>query len=104
MFVGVIVFAITGHFAIAIAAWLLANVLHQLAEPITSTWLNQNIPSEVRATVLSMSSQAGMLGVLGGNPIVSGVGDRFGLRPGLLLTGSLLLPMLVLLRRTTKSN
>ena len=94
VFLGVLVFALTGHIVIAIVAWLMANVLHQLAEPIISTWLNQNIPSDVRATVLSMSSQASMLGVLGGNPAISEVGDRFGLRPGLLLTGVLLLPVL----------
>lgn len=97
--VGVFAFALTGQFALAIAAWLLANVCHQLAEPITSTWLNQNIPSETRATVLSMSSQANMLGTLASNPSVSAIGDRFGLRPGLLVTGLLLLPVLGLLSR-----
>ena len=104
VFVGVLVFALTGYFVIAILAWLLANILHQLAEPIISTWLNQNIPSDVRATVLSMSSQASMLGTLGGNPSISAVGDRFGLRPGLLLTGALLLPVLGLFGRFIRGD
>ena len=104
VFVGVVVFAITGQFVVAVIAWLLANVLHQLAEPIISTWINQNIPADVRATVLSISSQANMLGVTGVNPIISGVGDRFGLRSGLLLTGVLLLPVLGLLGSRTKRN
>ncbi len=102
--IGVFAFALTGQFPLAIAAWLLANVGHQLAEPITSTWLNQNIPSETRSTVLSMSSQASMMGTLVGNPSISAIGDRFGLRSGLLITGLLLAPVLGLLGRATQSE
>ena len=97
--VGVVVFAITGQFVVAVGAWLVITVLNQLAEPIINTWLNQNIPSEVRATVLSMGSQLNMAGTLGGGPAIGAASDRFGLRAGLVLTSLLLVPVIALYGR-----
>ncbi len=104
VFIGVIAFAVTGQLLVAIAAWLVVTVLNQLAEPIISTWLNQNISSEVRATVLSMNSQVGMAGSLVGGPAIGAVADRAGLRAGLILTALLLGPVIALYRRGYTQN
>ena len=69
-----------------------------------STWLNQNIPSAVRATVLSMNSQLTTVGTLGGGPAISAASDRFGLRAGLVLTSLLLLPVLALYGRRANAR
>lgn len=87
------VFAFTGHFGLTLALWVLVSGLQDIGRPITEAWLNQNIPSNVRATVISMSSQTGMLGTLGSSTALGAFGDRFGVRGALGLSGVLLLPL-----------
>jgi len=91
-----LVFVLTGRFGLALAAWVMVSGLQDLARPIMQTWLNQNIPSDIRATVLSISSQTGMLGTLGSSTGLGAFGDRFGVRSALGLSGVLLLPILLI--------
>jgi predicted MFS family arabinose efflux permease len=100
----VLVFTFTGQFWLALAAWALAGGIQELAEPITQAWLNQDIPSRVRATVLSMSSQAGNLGALGSSTGLGTVGDRFGVRSALTLAGAILLPILLIYARGARER
>lgn len=84
--VGLFVFTWTGNFFLAIVAWLIVSGLQNIGAPITETWLNQNIPSSIRSTILSMHSQVGMLGRMGGSTSLSVVGDRYGVRSALGLS------------------
>lgn len=94
MFAAVAGFVFTRHFGLAMVTWVIVNGLQDIVRPIIETWLNQNIPSKIRATVISMSSQAGMAGALGSSTGLSALGDRFGTRVALALTGVILLPLI----------
>ncbi len=97
-------FALAGNFVVAFALELMRGLTYGLLRPIASTWMNQNIESRVRATVLSMNSQANALGQIAGGPGVGWVGNVFGIRAAIALAGMLLTPTLVLFWRTIRRN
>jgi DHA3 family tetracycline resistance protein-like MFS transporter len=99
MLVGLGVFAWTGNFAMAILAWLVVSSLQEIGGPVSETWLNQHIPSNIRATVLSINSQVGMFGQMGGSTALGLFGDRFGVRRALGLSGAFLVPLLIIYRK-----
>ncbi len=94
----VVIFGQAHAFAVATAAYWFASGLRTLQYPIATTWLNRNIPSRVRATVLSMVSQTDALGQIGGGPAVGAIGLR-SLRAAITISGLLLTPALILYSR-----
>lgn len=104
MLAGLFMFTVTGNLALAIMAWLIVNGFQDLGRPVAETWLNQNIPSSIRSTVLSMNSQIGMLGQMGGSTSLGVFGDRFGVRSALGLSGMLLMPVLAIYHRNSKPS
>ncbi len=96
------VFAFTGYIGLAMAAWAIVCGLQDLGEPIMEAWLNQNIPSKVRATVLSISGQTGEIGALGSGTGLSALGDQFGVRSALRLLGALLLLVIVIYKQNAR--
>ena len=104
MLAGVFVFAVTGNLVLAIIAWVIVSGLQEMGGPITETWLNQNIPSSIRSTVLSMNSQVGAFGEMGGNTSLGAFGDRFGVRSALGLSALLVVPMLVVYGRSVRPS
>jgi DHA3 family tetracycline resistance protein-like MFS transporter len=97
----VIAFGLAPTFGIAVAAALLISIFRSIQYPVATTWLNQHLPSRVRATVLSMMGQADALGQVAGGPIVGLVGLR-SLRAALVFAGLILTPALVLYSRGLK--
>jgi hypothetical protein len=67
--VGMFAFALAGSFALALGAFWFATLVRRVAEPVYLTWLNQGLDPAVRATVISMSSQAGALGEASAGPV-----------------------------------
>jgi MFS transporter, DHA3 family, tetracycline resistance protein len=100
----VILFGLAGSFALALAALLLKAILSALSGPLHQTWLIQQTSPQVRATVLSISSQANSLGETAGGPLVGAVGTRFSLRAALVLSGALLAPVVALYTRTLRPD
>jgi len=98
LIVGVVAFGQARGFVLAAAAYFFASSLRALQYPIATTWVNRNIPSHVRATVLSMVSQADALGQIGGGPAVGAIGLR-SLRAAITTSGLLLSPALILYSR-----
>lgn len=96
--VSVITFGLAPGFGIGLLAFWTAGVLRSLQHPLASAWLNQHIPSRVRATVLSMYGQSDALGQLAGGPVVGVVGLR-SLRAALVFSGVILTPALFLYGR-----
>ena len=90
-------FAATGQFALAFAAALGVNLLLLLAEPATTVWLNLNLTSATRATVLSMTSQTRAFGALGGGPALGATGAAIGTRAAMAGAMLLLMPVVALL-------
>jgi DHA3 family tetracycline resistance protein-like MFS transporter len=94
----VIGFGLASGFVVATLIFWLAGGLRAVQYPISQTWLNRNIPSRVRATVLSMVSQADAFGQVAGGPVVGAVGLR-SLRAAMVMSGLLLTPALFLYGR-----
>ncbi len=76
----VIGFALAQDFEYAVATYWCAIILSQMFDPLYLAWVNQNVESEVRATVISMSSQMDAFGQIGGGPVLGAVGSLAGLR------------------------
>jgi DHA3 family tetracycline resistance protein-like MFS transporter len=82
--VTMLVFALTGSTWVAIAALLGVFFARDLAGPLYTTWLNEQITeSSVRATVLSISGQANAIGQAAGGPVLGAIGNVWGIRAAL---------------------
>ena len=83
---------------VLLAIWVTAS-LRTVVVPLVAAWVNHLAESSVRATVLSMNSQADALGQVGGGPLIGWVGNTYSLRAALTLSGFVLLPALAFLSR-----
>jgi DHA3 family tetracycline resistance protein-like MFS transporter len=99
----VVLFAVSGNIAPALAGYWIYYLTRSLINPVSITWLNQNISdSSVRATVISISGQSDAIGQVAGGPLLGGVGNVFGIRAALLAGGALLAPALALYTRAIR--
>jgi len=92
----VLAFALAGSFLIAMLTYFAASSLRQTVYPLTTTWVNQSVDSRVRATVISMTSQADAFGQIAGGPAIGAVGSLVSLRAALAAAGLVLTPGLAL--------
>jgi DHA3 family tetracycline resistance protein-like MFS transporter len=98
--VAMLVFALTGSIWVAIAALLGVFFARDLAGPLYTIWLNEQITdSSVRATVLSISGQANAIGQAGGGPVLGVVGNVWGIRAALAAGAAAIAPALALYGR-----
>jgi DHA3 family tetracycline resistance protein-like MFS transporter len=100
--VSVAVFALAGSFSLAMVAFLATRIARQADGPILSVWANQQIPSDVRATVLSMRTQSDSLGQVVGGPVLGAVATAWTVRAALSGTALLLLPAQALYARASR--
>jgi DHA3 family tetracycline resistance protein-like MFS transporter len=92
----VVVFALAGNFYLALGAYWLASSLRQTHTPLYTAWVNQNVESNVRATVLSTSSQFDAFGQMIGGPIVGAIGTLSTLRTAMVSVAGVLSPTILL--------
>lgn len=85
-------FALAPAFGWALALNLFIKATGSLYHPIYDTWVNQQVDSKHRATVLSMLGQADAIGQSGGGPVVGLIGARFSLRAALVVAAAFLAP------------
>jgi len=95
----VIVFGLTGNFALALGFYWLITVIRGVSNPLYTAWVNQSTDARVRATVLSMTGQADAFGQIAGGPIVGAIGLYAGLQAALVTAGAALSPALLLFAR-----
>ena len=88
----VLVFALSGYIWLAIAMYVVLQPLRQVIDPLTMAWVNRNLPSSSRATVISMHSQSDALDQMAGGPGVGLIGREFSVRVAICFSGLLLLP------------
>ncbi len=100
--VGMLSFALAGSFALALAAFWFASLSRTLAEPLYLTWLNEGLEPGVRATVISMGSQAGAFGEASAGPVVGAIGNLAGVRAALTVASIILSPALLLYARAIR--
>jgi len=99
----VVVFGLAGLFWLAVGAMLLTNVARSLAMPLFTSWLNQSIEdSTVRATVMSITSQADAVGQWTGGPAIGAIGNAFGIRAAVVSGAFLLSPAVALYSRALR--
>ena len=92
------VFAFSGSLYLSIGFYWIITILREINYPLYTAWTNQKLDSNVRATVLSMSSQADAIGQIGGGPGVGWIAREFSIKAGILTSAVLLSPVLLLLR------
>jgi DHA3 family tetracycline resistance protein-like MFS transporter len=99
---GLIGFALAGNFAVAILFQWVIGITRTLLDPIEANWINRQIDSSVRATVLSMRGQVDAIGQMAGGPPVGLVGERLGVRAALLTSAAILSPVILCYRLLMK--
>jgi MFS transporter, DHA3 family, tetracycline resistance protein len=93
---GILVFALTGNFFLAMATFLAYGVFRSAGYPLWMTWLTRNTGAKSRATVISMLGQVNALGQIVGGPPVGYIGTAFSLRAALTTVSAILSPVLLL--------
>ena len=88
----VLLFAWSSNLMMALAAFWLMGLARTLSHPLFMAWINNHIDSKVRATVLSVSSQANAIGQIVGGPPVGYIGILSSLRVAISISGFLMLP------------
>ena len=101
---GLIGFALSPIFAVTIIVYWFISVLRNVAGPLYSTWVNQKLDPNTRATVLSMSSQVDAIGQMGGGPLAAAVAGTVSVVAAIITSGLLLLPALPLIGRANSQS
>lgn len=99
MVAAIFIFAISGSFYLSVAMMVLFDAVRSVSFPLTETWLNQQVKSKVRATVLSMAGQLDAFGEIAAGPALGAVGRWFSTQTALLLSALILSPAVPLYRR-----
>jgi MFS transporter, DHA3 family, tetracycline resistance protein len=99
---GVIGLALTRSIGAAVVLWMLVAIARDVGRPLQETWLNQQVDSPVRATVLSMSGQMDAAGQVLGGPIFGAIGRARSIRTVFLIAGLSLAPAIGLYARTLR--
>jgi MFS transporter, DHA3 family, tetracycline resistance protein len=95
-------FALVGNLVLAVVASIGVRMCRNINSPLQTAWINQHVDSRVRATVISISSQADAIGQIAGGPVVGYVGVLATVRAALVVGGCILSPALVLYAQTLR--
>jgi DHA3 family tetracycline resistance protein-like MFS transporter len=95
-----IVFGLVGDFWLAAVTYSLSYALRIASSPLFKAWINRNVESRVRATVLSVDNQINYLGRIAGGPIIGAIGSATSLQAALVAAGLIRVPVTVLLARS----
>jgi MFS family permease len=90
--IGVVGVALSPTLWLALVALWLKGAAAVVAAPVLATWLNQNVDSGVRATVLSLDGQANAVGQVLGGPPLGLLAGRTSVRLALVVSAGLLAP------------
>ncbi len=87
-----ILFGLAENFWMAAAVYCLVLTLRTICDPLIKTWINLNVDSNVRATVLSLEEQSFSLGGTIGGPAAGAIGSLLSLPAALVAAGLIRLP------------
>ncbi len=93
---GILGLALLGNLWLALAAMWLRTAAMALAGPIQAAWLNRNVASQARATVLSMNSQADAVGQIAGGPPLGVLANRTSVSTALVASAAILSPVVLI--------
>jgi DHA3 family tetracycline resistance protein-like MFS transporter len=89
---GSLAFGLAKGFGLALVGTVGVRVCRALSVPLVQIWLNRTVPSELRATVLSMEGQMDAIGQVAGGPVIGWVGSTVSISAALLGSAGALLP------------
>lgn len=95
----VVLFALGANLWLAFAMLWVRRIVGTIGAPVQAAWLNRNLDSASRATVISMTGQANSLGQAAGGPALGWVGSAVSIRAALLGSALVLSPTIALYRR-----
>jgi DHA3 family tetracycline resistance protein-like MFS transporter len=101
---GMTAFGLAPGFVAAAAAYWGTLLLRQVVPPLVDAWVNRHIPSDVRATVLSLAGQADAVGQIAGGPLFGWLAGAHGTGLALVAAGLTLLPGIPLLLRARRAG
>lgn len=93
--------ALSGNLWFALGALWLRDAARAVQGPVASAWLNQNIDSGSRATVLSVTSQLDAIGQVAGGPPLGALAGRTSIPVALVVAAAVLAPTSWLFGRLT---
>jgi MFS transporter, DHA3 family, tetracycline resistance protein len=99
MIISLVFFGLAGSFGLALTSIWSVMVFRRSAGPLYAAWLNEELPGEVRATVLSMRGQLDAIGQVVGGPLVGALATATSLRVAMVVVAAMLTPILWLYRR-----
>jgi len=99
---GLLTFALTRRFELALAAYWTIGLARNLTYPYYEAWLNRRLESSVRATVISMSGQIDALGQITAGPVMGAIGRSVSIRAALVSSALILSPVLALIGRAAR--
>ena len=91
-----VVFATTPWLAFGVAAFIAAETVRSLGQPLLDAWVAQETPAANRATVLSAVGQADSLGQIAVGPLVGLLGAAVSIPAALAASAALLAPTALL--------
>ena len=95
LMIALVGFGATSNLIVAIFFFLIATAMGDLTIPILDVWTNRHIPSEVRATVLSMYSQTSAVGEIVAGPAIGVIGNT-SMRLAMFISAGILVPTLLI--------
>jgi predicted MFS family arabinose efflux permease len=95
----VLALALGGSLWLVLAALWGRGAAGALAAPVRSAWLNRNLSSGTRATVISMTSQLDAVGQVVGGPPLGALANRTSTSTALVASALVLTPAVVLYAR-----
>jgi DHA3 family tetracycline resistance protein-like MFS transporter len=104
LLVSTIAFGLAGNFMFALLTFWSVGLLRTLINPLSTTWLNQHVEPQVRATVISTRAVADAFGQTAVGPAVGAVGLFWSIRAALVAAGLLLAPVLLLLAQALRRD
>jgi len=87
-----LLFALAGSLWLALGMFWMRGLLGSVSEPISNAWIQRNIDSGNRATVISFREQVASLGEIGGGPPLGWIGSGFGVRTALIASALVYAP------------
>lgn len=96
MVLSIITFGLAKNFTLAFTSYMSYYILRTTNRPIYRAWLNENIESKVRATVLSTYGQIDSLGQILSGPLIGFIALKTNTSISLVSSGLVLAPVIIL--------
>lgn len=102
--VSIIGFALARQFALALFTFFLFTTAKGPSSSLEQVWMNQNLDTNVRATLFSLRGQVNALAQIVGGPVLGLIATGVSSRIAIIVTGIVLAPTLLLYAWTLRSD